>query len=195
MRQPSHAVSGPLRSRARRVSPSRKELLDQVGPRTQHADIEDLHDVHVVERRSDAGLLQEPLGALRVFDTGRRHVFQSHVPLQARVAGAIDIGHPAARQQFNDVIRSRYGADAEYRVLLCEIACCERERRRFEEAGQAAAGGRQRVSFGGEIRVALGELLPEMVAFVRAGGQPGIVPFGQQLPSLSTHSKSRTPSS
>ncbi len=113
-----------------------KELGDQVRPSIEHADVEDLDDVRVVERGGDAGLLQEPLDALRVVGAGPDHEFQRHVPSQAHVGGAVDIAHAPARQQPDDVIRSDSGTDAQQRVVLCEIASREGERRRFEKAWQ-----------------------------------------------------------
>ena len=126
-----------------------EKLGDQVRPSVEHADVEDLDDVRVVERGGDTCLLQEPFDALRVVRAGVGQKLQRNVPLQAHVRRTVDITHASARHQADNSIRSDKGVDAQQRVILGEIAGRERERRRFEESRQPGAGRRQRVGLGG----------------------------------------------
>ena len=126
-----------------------EEFGDQVRPSIEYPHIEEPNDVRVVERSSDACLLQEPFDALRVVRAGVGQKLQGDVPLQAHVRRVVDVAHAPARDQADYSIRPDKCIDVEQRVILCEIAGRERERRRFEEARQPHASRRQRVRLRG----------------------------------------------
>lgn len=98
--------------RARRVSPS-EQLGDDVGVIVQPSDVVDPDDVLMVERGGHPGFLYEALDALRVGCLRARQHLQRHVTTQAGVCGAVDVAHPAPRQQLRDPVRTQHRAGPE----------------------------------------------------------------------------------
>ncbi len=91
----------------------------------------DLRDVRMIERREDLRFPAEACEAIGIVGNGRQQDLDRDLAIQLRVAGSVDLAHPARADPRLDLIR----ADP----LALEILCCEgvldlNRSRRFEEA-------------------------------------------------------------
>jgi hypothetical protein len=68
----------------------------------------DLRDMWVVERGEDVCLPLESSEALRIVREEIREDLDRHVAIQTRVAGTIDLPHPAHADQGEDFVRASY---------------------------------------------------------------------------------------
>jgi hypothetical protein len=171
-----------------------EKLGHQIWPPVEYADVENLDDIRMVERRGDASLLEKSPHALMVVRTGMSEHLQRDIAVQPKIGRAIDVTHPTARQQADDAIGPDEGVGAE-RSLVCEIARRERERRRLEKSRHPVARLGERRRLGGEIRMAGRKCLVQSSAFARITGKPGVMPFRQQLPAVGAHERLRAVSS
>ena len=62
-------------------------------------------DAGMIQRREHLRLAAEPRQPIGVAGHARRQDLHGHVAAQPRIAGAIDLAHPAAAQQRDDLIR------------------------------------------------------------------------------------------
>ena len=104
--------SGPRDNRA-----AQRLAVEQLGDHVRlpvgGADVVDRDDVGIVERRGGARLLLEAVQPVGVGgEVGRQHL-DGDVAVEAVVAGAIDLAHPAGAQQADDLVRSEGGSRCE----------------------------------------------------------------------------------
>src|SRR5262249_26275528 len=74
------------------------------------ADIEHGKDVRVVYRRGRARFLFEAAEPVGVGGDGDRENLDGHIAAQARVAGAIDLAHPASAEGTDNLVRAEANA-------------------------------------------------------------------------------------
>ncbi len=106
-RRTSGSGSGPL-ARALRERLALDELehhVVQLGALDRRAaDVVDRADVRVVEGRDALRLALEARAELRVGREQRRQQLERHVAIEPRVAGAVDLAHPARAERSHDLV-------------------------------------------------------------------------------------------
>ncbi len=91
--------------------------------------VEDADDVRVVERRSGAGLAQEPLqGELLILALARRENLDRDFPVQVDVLSEVDGTHPATTEQVVNYIRPDTEALVPPNEHLRGLEACEEAR-------------------------------------------------------------------
>jgi hypothetical protein len=73
----------------------------------------DDEDVGVIELAGRARLLLEAVHAVRVGREGLGDQFDGDIPTEARIAGAVDLAHPAGPEPADDLVRADPGADGD----------------------------------------------------------------------------------
>ena len=84
------------------------------------ADVVDVTDIRMIERRRRASLLQHPSLCVivgRVSGIGADEL-ERHPPIEARVGREIDSAHPAAAERLENLVRSDPFADVRHAVGL-----------------------------------------------------------------------------
>ena len=66
-------------------------------------------DVWVIERRRGACFHLKPMKPIGVGGKGRREDFDRDIAAEARIAGAVDLAHPAGTDGGQDLIRAEMG--------------------------------------------------------------------------------------
>ncbi len=82
-----------------------EELGDEVGGAVVGADVEEGEDVGVVEGAGEAGLLLEAAEAVGVLAVLGGEDLDGDVAVEAGVAGAVDLAHPAGPDRAPDLVR------------------------------------------------------------------------------------------
>jgi hypothetical protein len=83
-----------------------EELGDDEGPAVVGADVVDGEDVGVRDRRNRARLAFEPREAVGVLRERVRQYLDGDRPVEARVAGLVDLAHPACADGKLDLVRT-----------------------------------------------------------------------------------------
>ena len=81
-----------------------EQLRHDVGHAVVHADVVDREDVRVIQRRSGARFLLEALKPAGIGRGVRGKNLDRDVAPEPRVAGAIDLAHPAGAEQRKDFV-------------------------------------------------------------------------------------------
>ena len=128
-----------------------EQLRDHIRGAVMEADIEDSHDVRMIQRGGGAGLLLEPLEALWCRRDARGQDFDRHVAIETQIVGPVDLAHTACAQRAEDlygptrVPGSSVTTDASglYSPLLTRVVCVvevgvrlRKRRRAFREVGE-----------------------------------------------------------
>jgi hypothetical protein len=88
-----------------------EQLRHGVGDAVVHADVEDGEDIGMRQGRDGPGLALEPRAPVGIAREERRKDLHGDIALQARVAGLVDLAHPACPDGRGDLI----GAEAQSR--------------------------------------------------------------------------------
>jgi hypothetical protein len=83
------------------------ELQHERGRSAVRLESVDGGDVRMIERRKHLGLAFEPAQPLGIVCQRRWQDLDSHIAPQLRIAGAVDLAHSAAAEQFDDLVRSK----------------------------------------------------------------------------------------
>jgi hypothetical protein len=99
--------------RRRRVGSAQLAPVDELQHEIVRADVVDLADVRMVHGRDRARLLLKALLPVRIAGQRGGQDFDGNVALQARIARAIDVAHPAGTERGDDFVRSETSAGRE----------------------------------------------------------------------------------
>ena len=105
------------------------ELHDERPGRTSLLEAVDLGDVRMVERCEQLGLALEPRQPLRIAGESIEQDFDCHLAIQAGVARAVDLAHPAGAERRHDLERTKAGAGCEthYYFDRAAVICAVRQ--------------------------------------------------------------------
>ena len=84
-----------------------EQLHHRVGRATVAADIVNRQDVGMRKRRDRLGLALEPRQRRRIVRNRGREHFDGDITIEARIARAIDLAHPAFAQLRQDAVRAK----------------------------------------------------------------------------------------
>ena len=92
--------------------------VEQLGHDEQHsgvlADIEDADDIRMRQRRDGPRLAVETRGHQRIAGDMRRQHLDRYLPVQAGIARAIDLPHPARAERVDDFVRTQPGRGSQW---------------------------------------------------------------------------------
>jgi hypothetical protein len=84
-------------------------------------DAMDLRDVRMIECRQELRFPAEPCEAIGIVGDGGQQDFDRDVTIQLRIAGAIDLAHPARADLGGDFIRAESGAGSQSHAIRPEL--------------------------------------------------------------------------
>ncbi len=87
--------------------------------RCRFADVVQLTDVRMVERGDGPRFALEPLTPIGIGRKGFGQHLERHHAIEARVAGLVDLAHPACAEARNDLVGSEPHAVGESHDLIC----------------------------------------------------------------------------
>ena len=164
-----------------------EQLHDDERPPVVHAHVEQPHDVGTVQRRGDAGFLNEPFHDAGLMLSAARDELHRDVTPKAYVGCAIHLSHPAARQERDDAVRADECPCGKGGIFGREVVDDEGERRGFEKAGRNRPRAHELVDVGLERRMFREELAAQALPIIGSGAEPHVVPLGEPAPGLIVH--------
>ena len=123
------------------------ELEDEIPALVHDFDAVDRADVRMIERGEDLGLALEPRDAFGVACQGIGQRFDRDVPVEPRVARAVDFAHAAGAKRRSDFIGADVGACVVDSTRPIGLGDHDRDQLDGGDQGLAAAFGRYAIRF------------------------------------------------